>query len=68
MKNYKKLIFALILTVLFQIIVFAQSPGDFGGEADSNQTDTPINSQLWVLVTIGLGVAFFKTKWFFQKK
>ena len=68
MKNYKKLIFALLLTVLFQIIVFSQNPGDFGGEADLNQTDTPINSQLWVLVAIGLGVAFFKTKEVFQKK
>jgi hypothetical protein len=68
MENYKKLTFAFLLTLLFQLIIFAQDPGDFGDDADLNPTDTPINSQLWILIAIGLGFALLKTKLYFQKK
>ena len=68
MKNYKKLIFALLLTLLFQLIIFAQDPGDFGDDADLNPTDSPINNQLWILIAIGFGFALLKTKLSSQKK
>lgn len=60
--------FAFLLTLLFQLIIFAQDPSDFGDDADLNPTDSPINNQLWVLIGICLGFALFKTKLSFQKK
>jgi hypothetical protein len=58
-----KWIIAVVLTVLFQMTIFAGNPGDFGGTDDTNPTDTPaapIDNYVWVLMGIGIGFAFYK--------
>lgn len=62
MKNYKYLKLTLVLILFFHLITFAQNPGDFGGTTDANPTDAPIDTQLWILIIIGLGYAFHKAK------
>ena len=68
MKKQKQLNVILMLILLLHFISFAQNPGDFGGTGTAAPTDAPINSNLWVLITIGLGFAFYKTRSTFQKK
>jgi hypothetical protein len=62
MKNYNYFKLTLVLILFFHLITFAQNPGDFGGVSETNPTDAPINTQLWVLIAIGIGYAFHKAK------
>ncbi len=69
MKKQKHLNVTLILILLLHLLTFAQNPGDFGNQpADPAPTDAPINTQLWILIVIALGYAFFKTRKELQKK
>jgi hypothetical protein len=69
MKKQKHLNVTLILILLFHLLTFADNPGDFGNEpADPAPTDAPINTQLWILIVIALGYAFFKTRKELQNK
>ena len=69
MKNQKQLNVALILILLFHFLSFAQNPGDFGNQpTDPTPTDAPINTQLWILVVVAIGIGFVKTRNEYQKK
>ena len=59
MKKIKNIIFTLLVIVLTQTIAFAQDPppSDFGTSstpADSNATDAPIDTYVWLLLLVGL--------------
>ncbi len=59
MKKFKNIIFTLLVIVLTQTIAFAQdtTPSDFGTSSnptDSNATDAPIDTYLWLLLLVGL--------------
>ena len=71
MKNQKHLNFTYILILLFHLISYAQqsAPGDFGGSgSDPAPNDVPLNSQLWILIVIGIAFAFIKTRRTLQNK
>ena len=59
MKKFKNIIFTLLVIVLTQTIAFAQDPppSDFGTSStpgDSNATDAPIDTYVWLLLMVGL--------------
>lgn len=64
----KKLTRILVITAAFLLthnIAFTQEPTDFGSSsnnADTNQTDAPIDSYLWVLIIVGFGFVISKYK------
>ena len=65
MKNFKNNIFTILITLLMQTVIFAQDPNDFGNSSnntDPNQTDVPIDSNLWILLLIGLLYIYSKYK------
>ncbi len=70
MKNQKHLNFTLIIILLFHLISYAQQapPGDFGSGSDPAPNDVPLNSQLWILIVIGIAFAFIKTRGTLQNK
>jgi hypothetical protein len=60
MKNFKQIIITVLVFLLSQTISFAQTPTDFGDAQDANNLDAPIDSNLWVLLVVGLLYVFYK--------
>lgn len=62
MKNFKQIIITLLVFLLTQTISFAQTPADFGDTTNQNadNLDAPIDSNLWVLLVVGLLYVFYK--------
>jgi hypothetical protein len=67
MNKIKKTIITFIAIVFVQFMALGQDsftdrPGDFGQPVDTNPTDAPINTYVWVLLVVGLGYVFSKYK------
>jgi hypothetical protein len=64
MKKYFPSIYLFIFTLMFNLVSFAQEPGDFDENPDANPLDEPampIDDYLWVLALAGLVFVFL---WF----
>ena len=64
MNNIKTIIFTLIAIVIVPFITFAQDPdpGDFGMPQDYDPLTSPIDSQVFIGLVIGLVYVFYKYK------
>lgn len=60
MKKFKQIIITALVFLLTQTISFAQTPTDFGSTNDQNNLDTPIDTNLWLLLAVGLLFVFYK--------
>ncbi len=61
MKKFKQIIITALVFLLTQTISFAQQPPtDFGSTNDQNNLDTPIDTNLWMLLAVGLLFVFYK--------
>jgi hypothetical protein len=61
MNKIKNIVFTFIALVLVQFVALAQDgAGDFGGNAEDNPLDTPIDSFVWLLLVVGLVYVFYK--------
>jgi len=64
MKKHIPSIYLFVFTLLFNLVSFAQAPGDFDDNPDANPLDAPaapIDDYLWVLALVGLVFVFI---WF----
>lgn len=56
MKKFINSIFTLVVILITQTTSFAQGPGEFGDTTNpnANNLDAPIDTNLWVLLIVGL--------------
>ena len=55
MKKFKNIIFTLVVILITQTTTFAQAPSDFGDtNPNANNLDAPIDTNIWVLLFVGL--------------
>jgi hypothetical protein len=56
MKKFINSIFTLVVILMTQTIAFAQTPTDFGDTTNpnANNLDAPIDTNLWILLLVGL--------------
>jgi hypothetical protein len=56
MKKFINSIFTLVVILITQTIAFAQDPSDFGDTTNpnANNLDAPIDTNLWILLLVGL--------------
>ena len=56
MKKFIKSIFTLVVILITQTTSFAQNLGEFGDTTNpnANNLDAPIDTNLWVLLLVGL--------------
>jgi len=59
MKKFKQIIITALVFLLTQTISFAQTPTDFGG-GENNLDAAPIDTNLWLLLAVGLLFVFYK--------
>lgn len=65
MKKITQIVTTIAVFLVTQTIAFAQDPTDFGtasNNTDTNQTDAPIDTYVWVLIIVGLGFVFSKLR------
>ncbi len=67
MNKYKTTLLITLITLTTPLIALADDPmpSDFGGNTDPNPTDAPIDTNLWILLTVGcvyVGYKLYKIK------
>jgi len=71
MNKYKTTLLITLVALVMPLLTFSSDlpegvgPGDFGGGSDPNPVDSPIDSNLWILLAAGLiivGIKFYKLK------
>jgi hypothetical protein len=63
MKKFTQIVVTIVVFLVTQTIAFAQLPNDFGATSnngDANPNDVPIDSNLWLLLLVGLLYVFYK--------
>ncbi|MEO0037548.1 MAG: hypothetical protein RIQ59_759 [Bacteroidota bacterium] len=53
MNKYKTTLLITLAALVTPLVTFSQLPGDFGDNTDPNPTDAPIDTNIWILLTVG---------------
>lgn len=53
MNKYKTTLLITLAALVTPFVTFSQLPGDFGDNTDPNPTDAPVDTNIWILLTIG---------------